>query len=198
LRPRHWTEKSEFVELKGAGPAAPRGSVKAKGKKAHFHLLDRFIRRVDDLMPEEMEHLVTPLKSHMNLETTSRTLKLTFPLDAPAPDVTEEDVYEFFHPIEPVGILIGLVTMNGETQVLAHFATNEACRAGRKFDGKSLGSTPVDVRYSDDRKWEKLQQRGLLDKGTLEKLREEKRNRAPQPKLPAGLGSRGRWRAEVG
>jgi len=192
LRPRHWTEKSEFVELKGSAPAAPRGSVKAKGKKAHFHLLDRFIRRIDDLMPEEMEHLVTPLNSNMNLETTSRTLKLTFPDDSRTLDVTEEDVYEFFHPLEPVGVLTGLVGMTGEAQVLVHFSTNEMCQAGRKLDGKSLGLTSVDVRYSDDRKWEKLQQRGLMERASLENLREQKRNRAPSPKLPQGLGSRSR------
>eukprot|EP00971_Amphidinium_carterae_P169569 3359378-Amphidinium_carterae.1 len=118
-----------------------------------------------------MEHLVTPLNSNMNLETTSRTLKLTFPDDSRTLDVTEEDhrhrdmhaesdagistvpplqlswfqksdclstsrtfstqlpsrailtlsvfqdVYEFFHPLEPVGVLTGLVGMTGEAQV---------------------------------------------------------------------------------
>lgn len=70
---RHVPEQtfSEFEQ-----PATHRGTT-GRGKKDHFHLLDRYIRRIDAVLPEHMEHLVRPLGYRPNQEYSTRTLKLT-------------------------------------------------------------------------------------------------------------------------
>ena len=39
----------------------------------HFHLLDRYIRRIDALLPEDMEDLVRPMSYKPNQEQTTRS-----------------------------------------------------------------------------------------------------------------------------
>jgi len=186
---------SEFVGLIGSKRAASRGSVKGRGKKGHFLMLDRFIRRIDDLMPEEMENMVMPLNSYPNLETTSHTLKISFPAGVNVSHVTEDDVRSFFRPLEPVGVITGWHAITGETQAYAHFETNEETQQARQKDGQTLASIAVDIKYSDDGKWEKLQEKPSLEQEEVSKIRKELAERPPLPQVPDGVGSRGRpWR----
>lgn len=143
--------KTEF-----AMPSGPRGTT-GGGKKNHFHLLDRYIRRIDSLVPEDMEDLVRPLSYKPNQEKTSRTLKITLDVEVDmAVNVTEDDVRAFLSPLVPTGIALCWTGSDGESEVYAQFATNEDCQAGRQLDGKVLGSGPAQVRYSVDNKFRRV------------------------------------------
>jgi len=137
-------------------PSPPRGTTK-RGKKSHFHLLDRYIRRIDSLLPEEMEDLVRPLGYKPNQEKTSRTLKITLNEEATGTlNVTEGDVYAFLEPLRPTGVVVGWTGARGESEVYAQFETNADCQAARQKDGESLGGAPAQVRYSVDNKFRRV------------------------------------------
>uniref|UniRef100_A0A7S1PV99 Uncharacterized protein n=1 Tax=Alexandrium catenella TaxID=2925 RepID=A0A7S1PV99_ALECA len=177
-RGRRWTKnnwekpdlKAEKREMRGrfhrggikmattefAMPSEPRGTTQ-RGKKNHFHLLDRYIRRIDSLVPEDMEDLVRPLSYKPNQEKTSHTLKITLDVGVDmAVNVTEDDVRIFLSPLVPTGIALGWTGSDGESEVYVQFDTNEDCQAGRQLDGKLLGSGPAKVRYSVDNKFRRV------------------------------------------
>lgn len=140
-------------------PTTHRGTT-GRGKKTHFHLLDRYIRRIDAVMPENMEHLVRSLKYRPNQEQTTRTLKLSL-IDEDADDsnLTVDDVEEFLSPIQPEGVVLGWRGPEGFPEIYAYFGTNEECREARQLDGQRLGNWEVKVRFSDDQKWERVLRR---------------------------------------
>jgi len=153
-------------------PSVARGRS-GRGKRNHFNLLDRYIRRIDALVPEAMEDLVRPLSYKPNQEQTTRTLKITFggddededgvpmnvgPVVAPA-SITEEDLKAFLQPLEPHGMILGWESVDGEPEVYVKFMTNEECRLGRERDGRELAGVPARVRFSVDDKYEKIAQR---------------------------------------
>lgn len=141
----------DFVE-----PSQPRGTTK-RGKKNHFHLLDRYIRRIDSLVPEDMEDLVRPLSYKPNQEKTSRTLKITLDDEAEGTaNVTKSDVREFLEPLVPASVVLGWVGPEGEKEVYVQFETNEECQSGRQRDGGLLGGAPAKVRYSVDNKFRRV------------------------------------------
>jgi len=148
---RHKWAKRGWCEF--WAPSAPRGTTK-RGKKDHFHLLDRYIRRIDALVPEDMEDLVRPLSYKPNQERTTRTLKIS--LDPEAANVTEDDVRAFLEPLVPSGLALGWVGLDGEPEVYVQFETNEECQLGRKHDGEPLGGSPARVRYSVDNKFRRV------------------------------------------
>ena len=96
-------------------------------RRGHFHLLDRYIRRIDALLPEDMEDLVRPLSYKPNQEQTTRrwrehhaekhglatpnpcrTLKITFPDEFVKPEgLTEEEVRDFLYPLAAQYIALG-------------------------------------------------------------------------------------------
>lgn len=134
----------------------PRGTTK-RGKKSHFHLLDRYIRRIDSVLPEEMEDLVRPLGHRPNQEKTSRTIKITLNEEATGTlNVTEGDVYAFLEPLRPTGVVVGWTGARGESEVYAQFETNAECQEARRKDGDSLGGAPAQVRYSVDNKYRRV------------------------------------------
>jgi len=112
---RHkWQKKGcDFME-----PSTPRGTNKV-GKRDHFILMDRYVQRIDALVPEDMEHLVKPLSWRPPQQYTSRTLKLTLSneVEGGAEKVTEADVREFMVPLEPAAVAIGWRGLNSEVEV---------------------------------------------------------------------------------
>ncbi|CAJ1361867.1 unnamed protein product [Effrenium voratum] len=127
-----------------------------RGKKGHFHLLDRYIRRIDALLPEDMEDLVRPLSYKPNQEKTTRTIKITFPDDFVEPDAfSEEDVREFLAPLVPKSIALGWKGEAG-AEVFVFFDDNEACRSGRQLDGHRLAGRYAQVRFSVDNKFRRV------------------------------------------
>lgn len=142
-------------------PSGHRGTSR-RGKKGHFHLLDKYIRRIDALVPEDMEHLVRPLTFKPNQELTQQTLKLKFDQSVEQrqiEDVTEEEVREYFAPLKPVGVATNWISeMDGTTEIFVHFETNEETREARKKTLEPLGKDGIrpDVRFSDDKKWAKI------------------------------------------
>jgi len=150
LLTRRSAEKSIFT-----APSDHRGTS-GRGKKNHFHLLDRYIRRIDALLPEDMEDLVRPLSYKPNQEKTSRTLKLVVDPDVDVKAVKEDDVRALFVPEDPVGVILGHQGPAGEAEIYVHFESNSECQAGRKRDGALLGGAPVTIRYSVDDKWRRV------------------------------------------
>lgn len=159
--PRNKPWKSKFT----AGSKS-RGTT-GRGKKNHFELLDRYIRRIDALLPEDMEDLVRPLSYNPNLEQTTNTLKIT--LDLNAANVTEQDVRAFFAPEAVSGVALGYAGPrwqlpdpeagidaawgNEGPEVYVRFASNENCREARRKDGEILGGAPCKVRFTVDDKY---------------------------------------------
>lgn len=140
-------------------PSPPRGHT-TRGKKGHFHLLDRYIRRIDSLVPEEMEDLVRPLSYRPNQQRTVQTLKLTLEeVDVQtAPNVTEDEVRKFFSPLNPSGIVLGWYSPRGEPEIYVQFDTNADCQEGRQRDSELLGGVRALVRYSEDRKFDRVRE----------------------------------------
>mmetsp|Transcript_41931 Transcript_41931/g.115643 ORF Transcript_41931/g.115643 Transcript_41931/m.115643 type:complete len:472 (-) Transcript_41931:169-1584(-) len=141
-------------------PSTHRGTTK-RGKKGHFHLLDRYIRRIDALVPEDMEDLVRPLSYNPNLEQTTKSLKVTFDDAVSSEEFSEDDIYDFFAPDVPVSVAIFLPNTNGtvrqdQAEAYAHFADNEACRSARRHDGERLAGFVATVRYTVDAKWDRV------------------------------------------
>merc|ERR1711941_67148 len=124
-------KNNPFVQV-----SVDRGRVR-RGKKDHFHLLDRYIRRVDALVPENMEHLVRPLGYIANLATTARHVRITFDEsemrhsasrseNLTASALCEESVRAFVAPAVPVDVLIVSPDgSDGSAEVFVKFATNE-------------------------------------------------------------------------
>mmetsp|Transcript_11776 Transcript_11776/g.26274 ORF Transcript_11776/g.26274 Transcript_11776/m.26274 type:complete len:234 (+) Transcript_11776:114-815(+) len=138
--------KSPFLE-----GSTPRGTISGRGKRNHFQLLDRYIRRVDALVPEEMEHLVQPLTVEMDKAAETQVLKITFKrvtTTKPVPlDVSEEDVMEFFGAEQPVGISIS------RNAIYVRFDSKEACRTARvkgSQTGKRLADSRIRMQYFRD------------------------------------------------
>eukprot|EP00929_Paragymnodinium_shiwhaense_P014481 TRINITY_DN122394_c0_g1_i1.p1 TRINITY_DN122394_c0_g1~~TRINITY_DN122394_c0_g1_i1.p1 ORF type:complete len:371 (-),score=44.02 TRINITY_DN122394_c0_g1_i1:192-1304(-) len=153
LTPRHYKSKCQFLEN-----STSRGTVR-RGKKDHFNLLDRYIRRIDAVVPEDMEHLVRPLYWQPNQESTTQTLKLTFEDRVEAGNITEEDVFTFLEPHVPVGVaLFQPDPTDPQLEAYAHFENNELCQQARRHDGEGFGPNGlhVIVRYSVDQKWERV------------------------------------------
>jgi len=139
--------------------STPRGTT-FRGKKDHFLLLDRYVQRIDALVPEDMEHLVRPL-SWVPPQQWSRTLKLMLSeqVEGGAENVTEADVREFLAPLEPAFVEIGWWGHMGGMEVYVQFETAEECQEGRLYDGRELGGAPIEIRFSDDAKFQKVQTR---------------------------------------
>lgn len=130
-----------------------------RGKKTHFNFLDKYIRRIDALLPEEMEHLVRPLSYKPNQEQTSRTLKITFPESFVEPgNITEGDVRAFLQPLQPEHLALGWHGLDGQgnEEVYIRFGSNEDCQQGRLLDNKMLGVHRAKVRYSVDNKFRRV------------------------------------------
>lgn len=151
---RHkWGKKGcDFME-----PSTPRGTT-SRGKKDHFLLLDRYVQRIDALVPEDMEHLVKPLSWRPPQQYTSRTLKLTLSdeVKGGAENITEADVREFMVPLEPAAVALGWRGLNNEVEVYVQFETAAECQEGRLYDGIELGGEPVLVRFSVDNKFRRV------------------------------------------
>lgn len=148
---RRWRQTSPFT-----APMSKWRGQTGRGKKGHFHLLDRYIRRIDALLPEDMEDLVRPLSYKPNMEQTTRTLKITFPDETVKPDgITEQDVRDFMYPLVPEHLALGWYGEGG-TEVYAMFETNEECRNGRRLDGQRLGGHYAQVRFTVDNKFRRV------------------------------------------
>jgi len=144
-------------------PSGHRGTSR-RGKKGHFALLDKYIRRVDALVPEEMEHLIKPLAWKPPGELSETTLKLTFEEDVDGKlleEVTEQDVRRYFAPLEPQGVVMNFPNVEtGAPQIFVNFETNEECREARSRDAEPLGSKGIlrpQVRISRAHWWKKAQ-----------------------------------------
>lgn len=145
--------KSVFEE-----PSTYRGTT-GRGKKSHFHLLDRYIRRIDALVPEDMEHLVTPLKPHGtdSLQATTRSLKITLDPYVDPLNITEGDVKALFAPIPIDACVLGWQDYRSHNQeVYVHFESNADCVEARKKDGENLGGMPAQIRYTHDFKFTRV------------------------------------------
>eukprot|EP00435_Cladocopium_sp_Y103_P055276 s895_g18.t1 len=139
-----------------------------RGKKGHFHLLDRYIRRIDALLPEDMEDLVRPMSYKPNQEQTTRSIKITFPdaMVAPA-DISEEEVRSFLAPTMPRSIALGWTSEEGNAEVFVLFEDNEDCRTARQLDGQRLGSFYAQVRFTVDNKFRRvMEDLGYWEKGS--------------------------------
>ncbi|CAE7247165.1 unnamed protein product [Symbiodinium necroappetens] len=148
---RRWRQTSPFT-----APMSKWRGQTGRGKKGHFHLLDRYIRRIDALLPEDMEDLVRPLSYKPNMEQTTRTLKITFPDETVKPDgITEQDVRDFMYPLVPEHLALGWYGEGG-AEVYAMFETNEECRNGRRLDGQRLGGHYAQVRFTVDNKFRRV------------------------------------------
>ncbi|CAE7447810.1 unnamed protein product [Symbiodinium sp. CCMP2592] len=148
---QRWRQTSEFT-----APMSKWRGQTGRGKKGHFHLLDRYIRRIDALLPEDMEDLVRPLSYKPNMEQTTRTLKITFPDEAVKPDdITEQDVRDFLYPLVPAHLALGWYG-DGGAEVYAMFETNEECRNARRLDGQRLGGRYAQARFTVDNKFRRV------------------------------------------
>ncbi|CAE7565113.1 unnamed protein product [Symbiodinium natans] len=148
---KRWRQESPFTY-----PMSKWRGQTGRGKKGHFHLLDRYIRRIDALLPEDMEDLVRPLSYKPNQEQTTRTLKITFPDETVKPDgVKAEEVRDFLFPLAPQDVALGWHGEGG-AEVYVMFETNEECQNGRKLDGQRLGGRHAQVRYSVDNKFRRV------------------------------------------
>lgn len=157
---RHGKYKSVFE-----APSTPRGTT-GRGKQGHFHLLDRYIRRIDALLPEDMEDLVRPLSYKPNMESTTRTIKITFPEELVLPGAITEDQVRAFLPVEPEFIALGWNGTNGDAEVYARFPSNEQCKLARKTTTELLGPHRAQVRYSEDKKFRRVMETlGLWEPG---------------------------------
>lgn len=133
-------------------PSKHRGTT-GRGKQGHFHLLDRYIRRIDALLPEDMEDLVRPLSYKPNLEQTSRTIKITFPDELVLPGAITEDQVRAFLPVEPEFVALGWNGTAGDAEVYVRFPSNEECQIARKTTTELLGPHVAQVRYGEDKKF---------------------------------------------
>ncbi|CAE8613058.1 unnamed protein product [Polarella glacialis] len=128
-----------------------------RGKKTHFHLLDRYIRRIDALLPEDMEDLVRPLSYKPNLEKTTRTVKITFKDEFVEPDsITEDEVRTFLAPEVPKYVALGWKSAEGDAEVYVQFETNEECQLVRLHDNALLAGHIATVRYTVDNKFRRV------------------------------------------
>lgn len=171
-----------------------RGTTK-NGKKRHFTLLDRYIRRIDALLPEEMEDLVRPLGYSPDPEYSSKTIRIAFPELTNWPNVTEGDVRAFTAPLEPAAVALGWFSWAGYPEVYVHFETNEDCRAARQLDGQDLNGLRASVTYSVDRKWKRVVENLRLVDVPEEKEMEAFEQRFKPPRRlaePDGRGRKGR------
>lgn len=166
---RRGTAAGKFGQLSGS-----RGTT-GRGKKNHFHLLDRYIRRIDAAVPEDMEHLVRPLSYKPNMELSTHTLKITFDeLGTITEDLfTEDDVLTFFEPDAPLQVAIFCPNGTGtQAEVYAHFAHNDLAQSARRHSGELLAGLNATVRYTVDDKWDrvlwKLDGGGVEDEETVE------------------------------
>eukprot|EP00931_Biecheleriopsis_adriatica_P039391 TRINITY_DN22529_c0_g1_i1.p1 TRINITY_DN22529_c0_g1~~TRINITY_DN22529_c0_g1_i1.p1 ORF type:complete len:336 (+),score=68.03 TRINITY_DN22529_c0_g1_i1:27-1034(+) len=146
-----------------------------RGKQGHFHLLDKYIKRIDAMLPEDMEDLVKPLGYKPNQEQTTRTIKITFTDEfgefIDPGTVQEEDVRRFLSPLEPEFVTLGWNGTEGNSEVYVKFEDNEQCQKARKLDGGSLGSNcaKAKVRFTVDNKFRRV----MEDLGLWEKTKKE-------------------------
>eukprot|EP00933_Yihiella_yeosuensis_P045850 TRINITY_DN4127_c0_g2_i1.p1 TRINITY_DN4127_c0_g2~~TRINITY_DN4127_c0_g2_i1.p1 ORF type:complete len:379 (-),score=54.22 TRINITY_DN4127_c0_g2_i1:399-1496(-) len=134
-----------------------RGGARGAGKRSHFHLLDRYIRRIDSLVPEEMEHLVKWIGHKPNLETTTRSLKIQFVEDVKPGTIREDAVRALFAPLVPESVATGWKGPGGSEEVYVQFASNAECREARKAaDNKEIQNFLAQPRYIHDDKMRKV------------------------------------------
>mmetsp|Transcript_69298 Transcript_69298/g.122664 ORF Transcript_69298/g.122664 Transcript_69298/m.122664 type:complete len:350 (-) Transcript_69298:40-1089(-) len=150
---------------------SPRKGTSGRGAKQHFHLLDRYIRRIDSLVPEDMEDLVRPLNWAPNLNTTS-TIKLNFPLaEGDLVNLTEDKVRAFCAPVEPAWICweqnLTWIREKVGTQVYLRFnSPEEAKEVWEGTAGKELcGERAMVKLFLDDKFREIAEKQGLWEEG---------------------------------
>ncbi|CAK0879079.1 unnamed protein product, partial [Prorocentrum cordatum] len=87
-------------------PSPPRGES-GRGKQNHFHLLDRYIRRIDSVVPEDMEGLVKPIGWEANMENTTKTIKFLLGAGAKLVNdsVIEQDIRDAVAPYVPLQVV---------------------------------------------------------------------------------------------
>ncbi|CAK9082795.1 unnamed protein product [Durusdinium trenchii] len=157
-----------------------------RGKKGHFHLLDRYIRRIDALLPEDMEDLVRPMSYKPNQEKTTRSVKITFPDDLVDPgEITEDEVKAFLAPVgsAPSSIALGWKDDRGNAEVFVLFEDNDACRVARQtLDGQKIGGRHAQVRFTVDNKFRRvMEDLGFWEKdsGQLDQLEQPVEQQTP-------------------
>mmetsp|Transcript_16790 Transcript_16790/g.43395 ORF Transcript_16790/g.43395 Transcript_16790/m.43395 type:complete len:348 (-) Transcript_16790:96-1139(-) len=128
--PQDWSEFSR--------PSGTR-STSGRGKKGHFQLLDRYIRRIDALVPQDMENLVKPLSETAVPSAESNTLVFKFMKSNDiARAITEEELIAFIAPVVPEGVLVGHCTLVDRIEAYAQFKSSDDAKAVRRLDRRDL------------------------------------------------------------
>jgi len=145
-----------------------------RGRQNHFHLLDRYIRRIDSLVPEDMEDLVRPLRWRPDLASTTRSINLNFPFaKGELENLTEDKIRAFCAPVEPAWIIWeknNTWKERGEwtgTQVYLRFHSNEeAQEVWNNTAGHELCGQQAMVKYLWDDKFRFIAEiAGLWEEG---------------------------------
>lgn len=153
-------------------------------------LLDRYVQRIDALVPEDMEHLVRPLSWKPPMQRTTRSLKLTVPEEVRGglANITEADIRDLLEPLQPTGVVVGWLGREGEFEVYVQFETHDECREGRLCDSMKLKSEPVKIRFTVDEKFEAVQDAFSRENNTRRSWLHQRflKQGAPEPPLPVG------------
>merc|ERR1711879_290137 len=99
-------------------------------------------------MGEDMEDLVQPLSYKPNMETTTKTLKIT--VASNVTDVAEEDIRELLAPDVPLQVALWRTWRSGEVEFYAHFETNAEAVSARQRDGALVNGVRTKIRYTVD------------------------------------------------